>query len=467
MPNIILFLADDMGMGDIKAYDDTSTIPTPNMDSIASQGIRFMDAHSPAAICTPSRYAILTGRYAFRKNTGLVRSAYDEPLLEPKYETVAGLLRRVGYATAAFGKWHLGMNFSNKAGTGVARPGVGTTHFSTKDVDFTKPITDGPLNHGFDYFYGLGSAINHGPYTFIENDRVVELPTQFRKRKTYKGAGGPFREGWIADGWKDTQQGVVLCNKLLLYIKQQVSNPEKKPFFIYFAAVANHFPYVPPETLNGHKIKGAGGDDDKQPRRNDMIVQNDVILGELLKTLKDPNGDGDPSDSILDNTLLLISSDNGADRGYFEPVRDKKGTIYEGGHRVPLLAYWPKTIQSGKVSWKTVNLVDLYAALSELTGCRKKDGAAPDSRNILPVLLGKDPKEWTHGIMFNDERGTMQCISLRDGEWKLIVRKNKPIELYNLECDLKETKNVLPEYPELVDRMMKQYKKETQEHVMR
>lgn len=458
-PNIIFFLADDMGLGDIKIYDKTSTIPTPNMDRLATQGIRFMDAHSPASICTPSRYSILTGRYAFRRNTGLVHSAYDPPLLDNKHETVASMLKRVGYTTAAFGKWHLGMNFSNKKSTGPARPGAGCSHFSTKDVDFTKPISDGPLNHGFDYFFGLGSAINHGPYTFIENDHVVKVPTKFRRQKGYRKAGGPFREGWIADGWDDTQQGNVICNKALSFIRKHVEKSPDQPFFIYYASTANHFPWVPPDSFNGKKIKGAGGNDDKQPCRCDMIVENDIQLGEFMALLDDPNQDGDTSDSIADNTLVIVTSDNGADRGYYALIRDKKGSIYEGGHRVPLIVRWSGKIKKNQVSWKMVNLIDLYSTLADLTGCKPAPGAAPDSADILPALLGNATESWKRGIVIQNERGTSYSnTAIRDGEWKLIIKKHKPVELYNLKDDLKESENLISSNPEIVKKLMKEYK---------
>ncbi len=217
-PNIIIFYADDMGLGDIRAYDPESTIPTPNMDRLAAEGIRFSDAHSASAVCSPSRYSILTGRHEFRSqlNDLVWRSPYAPPLLDSDHETLPELLRRGGYNTAAFGKWHIGMSWPSKTGDGPAREGVNTSRFTTTEVDFTKPIMDGPLNHGFNYFFGIGSTINQGPYTFIENDRVTVIPKGIRAE--VKIGGGFFREGWIAERWDAEQINGTVAKKATDFI---------------------------------------------------------------------------------------------------------------------------------------------------------------------------------------------------------------------------------------------------------
>jgi arylsulfatase A len=454
-PNILFFMADDMGLGDVRVYDPSSTIPTPHMDRLAAEGIRFTDAHSPSSVCTPTRYSVLTGRYPFRSTLrdAVLRSAYDPPLLDAAHETVAGLMQRAGYRTAAFGKWHLGMSWTNAAGAGVARPGVGASRFSTRDVDFTRPILDGPTHHGFDYFFGIGSSINHGPYTFIENTAVSELPTRFREQIRYHNR--PFREGWIAPSWDDTQQGVVTSGKALDFVRRHVADHPDQPFFIYYAATANHWPYAPPEHLRGEPVRGRGGHDNDAGPRNDMVVQNDLKIGQFLALFDDHHGDGDPDRSITRKTLVIVTSDNGACIGHYEPIRDKKGSIYEGGHRVPLIVRWPGRVPAGAVSDQPVSLVDLYATLAALTGTKPAPGAAEDSHNILPALLGRPINR---GPMIQTESGAGPVFAIRDGSWKLIIRRDQPAELYRLDRDLKEQTNLIDDHPDRVARLMQTFR---------
>lgn len=455
-PNIVFFLADDMGMGDIGAYDASSKIPTPSMDRIAAEGARFRDVHAPTASCTATRYAVLTGRHAFRSRLegGVLRSAYDPPLLETRHETVADLMRRAGYRTAAFGKWHLGMAWTNRAGDGPAIPGVGTSPFSTTDVDFTKPILDGPRQHGFDRFFGIGSSINHGPYTFIADDRVTVPPTRFRR----PAPGAPsFREGWIALGWDDSQQGTVVSDRALAFLRTQVATEPGRPFFVYYAATANHWPHVPPERLYGRQVRGAGGRDNAAPRRNDMVVENDAILGALLDFLDDPNGDGDTGDSIAASTLLIVTSDNGADVGLYAPIRGGKGNIEEGGHRVPFLARWPGRILPGTVSDAVFSLMDLYATLAALTGTPARPGDAEDSRNALPGLLGTADAGWSRGPLLVQATGGSDVFAVRDGRWKLVMRAGKASELYDLADDPRETHDLLARKPAVAQRLARTF----------
>jgi len=447
MPHVIFFMADDMGLGDIQVYDNNSTIPTPNMDLLASQGIRFTDAHSPASVCTPTRYGVLNGMYPFRSalQDSVLRSAYDLPLLNNEFETVASLMKRAGYRTAAFGKWHLGMTFTGKTGE-PAEAGIGTSKFSTRDVNFSKPILNGPINHGFNYFFGLGSSINHGPYTFIENSNVTEIPTQFREQKDIEGSNS-FREGWIAPGWDDSQQGTVVCNKALSFIRNHIREMPDQPFFIYYAATANHWPHVPPEKLNGKPIRHRGGMDDSKPLHNDMVVENDIILGEMMSLLDEL--------SIAEDTLIIFTSDNGADIGYYDPIRGKKGSIYEGGHRVPFIARWPKQIPSARISNHPISLVDLYATLAALTNTSAKPYAARDSQNVLPALLDKVDRSWSRGPLLQQAK---QFYALRQDNWKLIIQNDKPKELYDLDKDLKESHNCLSEHPLVAKQLFAQYK---------
>lgn len=459
-PNIIIFLADDMGMGDIRAYDATSKIPTPNMDRLAREGLRFTDAHTPASVCTPTRYGLLTGRYPFRSalKDDVLRSAYGAPLLKKEHETIASLLKRAGYHTGAFGKWHLGMQWVNKAGDGAAKPGVGTSQFTTTDVDFTKPITDGPLQHGFDYYFGIASSMNHDPYSMVENDRVVALPTQLRPET--KLPGGVYRQGWVAPSWQDDHQDVLTSAKAREFIKQHRQRSPLQPFFMYYAAAANHFPYVPPKELNGKPVLGQGGNDDESPLRNDMVVLNDHVIGELLRQLEDPNGDGDKADSILENTLFILSSDNGADKGLYAPIRGKKAMIYEGGHRVPFIVRWPGKVPANAVSEQTIGLVDMYASLAALTGATPSKGAAQDSVNVLMAILGQaGEKPVRNQPMLQQALGGGDVFAVREGDWKLIVKAGKATELYHLGRDLKEAQNELAKEPATVARLLEVYRR--------
>ncbi len=465
-PNIIVFLADDMGMGDIHAYDESSTIPTPNFDRLAAEGRLFHNAHSPAAVCTPTRYGLLTGKYPVRsrlKDT-VLRSAYDAPLLDPGEETIAGLLRRAGYSTAAFGKWHLGMKWNNRDGNGIAQPGVETSEFTTADVSFNRPIIEGPLDCGFDYFFGIGSSINHGPYTFIENRWGTELPTEIRPETEINGR--PFREGWIAPGWKDDGQGAAISRKALDFMKQHLASDHGNPFFVYYAAVANHFPHVPPDSLYGKAVKGTGGNDDEAPDRNDMVAQNDLILGEMLALLEDPDGDGDTSDSVAANTLVIVTSDNGADVGLFEPIREKKGSIHEGGHRVPFIVRWPRTIPEGTESSALIGLNDLYATFASLTGVGEKNDTERDSESLAALFSAEEdaPGRQTP-LLIQDKGGKDVTYAITDGAWKLILSQEVPLELYHLEEDLKEETNLVKEKLDIVGRLTLSYREQIGERI--
>jgi len=452
-PNIIYFMADDLGLGDLRAYNPTSHIPTPNIDQLAGHGIRFRDAHAPAPICTPTRYSVLTGRYPFRSRlqSGVLYSAYDEPVLGPDLVTLPELLRRNGYATAAIGKWHLGNNFANRAGDGPARAAVGTGRYTTRDVDFSKPLLDGPLNHGFDYFFGLASTLNHDPYTFIENDRVTVLPDGFRAEQIVNGQ--PFREGWIAPGWDAAAVGEHLLDAALSFITRHVQTRPDQPFFLYYAEVAPHFPHVPPVAIHGHPVKGQGGRDNDDPARCDMIVQIDVVLGEILKRLRDPTGSGRSGQSIAADTLVILTSDNGADESSYAPLRSGKGSIYEGGQRVPFIASWPGKVPVGTTSDEVVGLNDMYATLAAAAGVQVPVGVAIDSENVLPALLAQARHAPVRGPLIVQGAST-ETLAVRLGRWKLIVKDDVPTELYDLKADLKESVNVLRQNPEVVKRLL-------------
>ncbi|MHC4885283.1 MAG: sulfatase family protein [Planctomycetota bacterium] len=457
-PNIIYLMADDLGLGDVTVYDKSSTIPTPNMERLARKGITFTDAHSPAAVCSPTRYSVLSGRYPFRCRDygGVLRSAYDEPLLESRHESIAQMLKRGGYRTAAFGKWHVGMNFFNRAGDGIARAGTPSI-FSTEDVDFTKPITDGPTTHGFDHFFGIGGSINHGPYSFIEDDRITVQPEYIRD-EIRPSTLGCYRQDWFAPGWSDAHQGARCAEKAVEFIKDHTANHEDEPFFIYHAEVAPHWPHVPPKDILGQPVQGRGGADDDIPERCDMIVQVDAVLGAFMACLEELG--------IADNTLLILTSDNGADTGLYEPIRGRKGELYEGGHRIPFIARWPGQIPAGATSDEILGLHDLAATFAAAAGITPNPEGPVDSANHLPALLGETSEDGMgsrSGPLIlttgGGGEGARRRMAIRQGPWKLLLEDGAPFELYNLAEDLKEAINCLEEEPDRVQALLDGWQK--------
>jgi arylsulfatase A-like enzyme len=392
-PNIVYILADDFGYGDAACYNKDAKIPTPNIDRLAAEGVRFTDAHSASAICSPTRYGILTGRYAWR--TRLKRNVlgpYDPPLIEPGRLTVGALLQQHGYHTACIGKWHLGMDWGGAKSEADAKAGT--------------PVADGPTTRGFDEFYGYTEA--RSIRTVIENDRVV----------------GTF---------EPVEVQPMMAKRAVAYIDARAK--DGKPFFLYQPLSIPHTPHVPAKEFEGKSGQGDYGD---------WIYEGDWVVSQIVEALQ-RNG-------LAENTLLLVSSDNGAEGREYSPLRGSKRSIYEGGHREPLVAWWPGKIKPGTVCDDTVCLNDLLATAAEIVGQKVPDGAGEDSVSLLPLLLGtaKEPvREATvHQSMAGD-------LAIRQGPWKLIFFKNGKRELYNLKDDLGETKNVAAENADVVERLTK------------
>jgi arylsulfatase A len=421
-PNIIFILADDMGFGDVGCYNPESRIPTPNMDRIAAEGMRFHDAHSASAVCTPSRYGILTGRYCWRGPLKHgVLYGYEPPLIEPERLTVAGLLKRAGYTTACMGKWHLGLDFAAKPGSDIdfSRPlpwGNATREFEDQ-IDFTAPIAGGPNALGFDRFFGCsGCPTCQPPYGFIENDRFVETPAVYVEAPPYSG-----RAGYTAPGWQHKDADPTIGRRAAEYVEQQAGS--ERPFFLYLASDACHEPCVEEVVPDFARGKSRAG------HRGDLVWLYDWMVGQVLDAL-DRTGQAE-------NTLIMVSSDNGAlpgDRfgdgegdyhGYYtydhRPCGDWRGYkahIWEGGHREPLLARWPGRIAAGSSCDELVGLHDLMATCAAITGQDLLAGAAPDSVDILPLLLD-EPHEvpLRDSLIHHSGNGV---FSVRKGPWKLI-----------------------------------------------
>ncbi|MDR3638001.1 MAG: arylsulfatase [Isosphaeraceae bacterium] len=459
-PNIIVLLADDMGFGDPRCFNPDSKALTPHMDRLAREGRRFIDAHSPSSVCSPTRYALLTGRYAWRSRLKRgVLKPWDPALIEPGRLTLPALLKRHGYATAAFGKWHLGWTWTGLDG----KPLAAEENDFPRRVDFTRPILEGPTTRGFDDFFGMVGNTVASP-CLLENDRPL-----------FTGASPPLNEPpdiagvprALLEPWEERNSLPVLTEKVTWYLDQQGAEAPRRPFFVYFAMTAPHAPLIPYGRFRGLT---AHGDE------CDLVSQLDDTVGRVLDAIE-RNG-------LADNTLVLLSSDNGspgfADEGaptasviarYGHhpngPWRGMKGDAHEGGHRVPLIARWPGRVPPGTTSDETVCLVDLLATCAALVGDRLPEEAGEDSHDILPALLGVPHKTPIREATVHHTLTGM--FAIRQGDWKLILGRgsggftlpqdvpSKPGEpagqLYHLKDDPKETNDLYTQRPEIVTRL--------------
>jgi len=463
-PNIIYILADDLGYGDLSCLNPDSKIATPNLDLLADQGMTFTDAHSPSSVCSPTRYGILTGRYAWR--TELKKSvlwAWDGPLIEPNRKTVGALLQENGYSTACIGKWHLGWAWPTEDGASInenlpiGQHDVDLRYEFGKKVDFSVPIPGGPTTRGFDYYFG-DDVPNFPPYAFIENDRLVDQPLM-EKPRTMFGSPGPMVEGWQLD-----QVLPELTKKAVEYIKAEPGTGifQKKigqPFFLYFPLTAPHTPIAPALEFQGKSQAGAYGD---------YVQEVDWVVGQVFKALKESGQE--------QNTLVIFTSDNGS------PARDgtkmsgpvnsvlqynhhpsyifrgMKADIWEGGHRVPFLARWPNHIPAGVTTDNLICLTDLMATLAGLLNVSLPQNAGEDSHNMLPVMLGKKNTDRLpvvhHSIqgMFAIRQGPWKFIEgIGSGGWSSeIADSTTPGQLYHLENDPGEQNNVYQSHPGIV-----------------
>ncbi|MBI9017863.1 MAG: sulfatase-like hydrolase/transferase [Phycisphaerae bacterium] len=459
-PNIVFILADDLGYGDPQCYNKDSKIPTPNIDCLAGQGMRFTDAHSPTSVCTPTRYGILTGRYAWRTRLkSSVLWPWDKPLISKERLTVAEMLKGLNYNTACIGKWHLGWSWATKDDMEIPlwmnnakRNQVGTK------IDYSKAIADGPLAHGFDYYFG-DDVPNFPPYCFIENDRTLGMPTAIKPNNMFGHAGAMLPD------WKLENVMPTITDKAVDYIDKQVSQTPDKPFFLFFTLTAPHTPIAPTAEFQGKSQAG---------RYGDFVHEVDHCMGRIIQQLK-KNG-------IEDNTLVIFTSDNGSPGrdgtndsgptgsvnkfGHFPSAhwRGMKSDAWEGGHRVPFIARWPGKIGAGKESDEVICLADFMATTADIVGFDLPDNAAEDSFNILPVLLGEKYDQPIRDSIIHHSGNGM--FAVRKGNWKLIAGLGsggfsspssiKPTadgpkgQLYNLANDLQEKENLWLKRPEKV-----------------
>lgn len=479
-PNILLIYADDLGYGDVGCYNTESKVPTPNLDRLAAEGMRFTDAHSPSTVCTPSRYSVMTGQMAFRLDYPGVFTGVEGPcLIEADRLTLPEMLQQEGYETAMFGKWHIGMTFTAKNGrpihelqTAKGDPQA-NRYFGVelvKQVDFSTPIPDGPLNQGFDHFFGtVCCPTTDWLYAFVDGDRIPNPPSRVLDRAAEGLPVHPYsrdnRIGLLADDFDLEEVDMVFLEKSKQFLKGHAATKPDKPFFLFHSTQAVHLPSFPGRDFKGKTKAGPHGD---------FIFEFDWIVGELIQTLKRLG--------LEENTLVIVTSDNGPevatsihmrktyDHNGARPWRGIKRDQWEGGHRVPFIAYWPGQIKAGSTSDQTISQTDLMATCAALVGYHLPDNAAEDSFNILPALLGTDEGQPIRP--FTLHQSVRLDLAIRKGNWKYLDHKGSggnryprkglescsvqerdpdaPGQLYNLKTDPGETKNLYYEHPEKV-----------------
>jgi len=452
-PNIIYILADDLGIGDVSVFNRDSKIQTKNIDALAAEGMRFTDAHSGSAVCTPTRYGILTGRYSWRTHLqNGVLWGYDTALIARDRYTLANLFKNNGYNTACIGKWHLGLGWQKD---------------KSDQVDFSKPLRTGPNSAGFDYSYIISASLDIPPYVYIENQRITAK--KIENIKENKGAGF-WREGPIGTGQKHADVLDNFTDKAISYIKDQAKKPAK-PFFLYLPLTSPHTPILPTSEFEGKSGINAYAD---------FVLKTDAVLGKIRAALQQTGLDK--------NTILVLTSDNGASpmsdfktlesKGHFVSAgyRGAKADIYEGGHRIPFIIKWPGKIAPNTVSSQIVSLTDFMATAASIIGAKLSDNQAEDSYSLLPILLSK-PKDYKReSIIHHSIDGK---FAIRKGDYKLILARGSggwsaptesnaeklnlpPIQLYNLKTDMKEQYNLAASMPSVVSELTELLQKQIQ-----
>lgn len=446
LPNIVLILADDFGVGNIQTNYPQNKIATPFLDKLCGEGMYFTDAHSGAASCTPSRYGILTGRYCWRTRLqARVLACYEPPLISKDRVTLPGFLGENGYQTACIGKWHLGWMWPGDQPSTMGEYNV----LRSAKWDFTKPIQEGPTTRGFDYYFGT-DVPNFPPYCFIENDRTVGLPGDWKSTTDLDGITGAMLHGWKMD-----QILPELTKRAVSYIEKK--STENKPFFLFFSMTAPHEPVRPTmEFVNKSGIAPIA----------DFIMETDWSIGEVVKAI-DRSG-------IADNTLIIFAADNGQSKytgldkliaaGHYPggEYRGGKGDIWEGGHRVPLIARWPGHIPAKSKNTHMVSLTDIFSTCAALIDKQVPPYAAEDSRSFLPALFGREAKNMRNDIINHSGPGE---FAIRKGRWKLVFAKpgdathSKPEtmscvqQLYNLDADPAEKEDVKMGHADIINEL--------------
>jgi len=473
-PNILVILTDDLGFGDVACYNPESKVPTPNLDALAQQGMRFTDAHSPATVCTPTRFSLLTGALCMRTGRSPVFTGAGGPcLIKDQRLTLAELLQDAGYETALFGKWHVGLTFYDKQGEPIHKGGLD----AVRRIDYSRRIDGGPIDHGFDRFFGTACCpTTDWLYAYIDGDRVPNPPTQIIDKGPYPDNPytKDFRPGVVADDFDASGVDLVFLDKSKQFIREQAEQRPDQPFFLLHSMQAVHLPSIPAERFRGKTDAGPHGD---------FIYQMDWVVGELMKTLE--------QQGVADNTLVVFCSDNGPEvptvihmRGDHDhdgarPWRGVKRDGWEGGHRTPFIARWPGRVEAGAVSDQLLSLTDLYATFASIVGKPVPASDAEDSYDMLPVLLGEQGEasrrpyllQQTHwaqkmsittpdGWKYMDYKGSGgNNYNRQRSNWSMRQYKlpntdpDAPGQLYNLAEDPGETTNLYSKHPEVVAKL--------------
>ena len=456
-PNIVILYADDMGVADVSYGNPKAKIQTPHLDKLASQGMTFTDGHSSSGICTPSRFALLTGQHHWRRFHGIV-GAFGGTVFEPDDFTIAKMFKQKGYSTGCFGKWHLGWNFD-----AIRKPGAKKGDPRAESYDWTKRFPDGPLDQGFDYYFGDGT-INFPPYCWIEGDRFVTTPTKPVIKSRPLAGSGSFRPGPMAESWNPFDILPTITQKTVEWIAKQ---KKEQPFFAYLAFNSPHYPIVPNKEYHGKSKAGYYGD---------FVIETDGMVGKVMQALQEHG--------FSDNTLVIFSADNGAETHAFERLekfdqwssgkyRGLKRDIYEGGHRVPFIVKWPGRVKKGVRSDEVVSQVDLASTFAKIIDYPLAKTEAIDSYNLLPVLAGK---KYSKPLRVATVQNTSaKKFALRQGDWVLINaptgaakkeqqdylnhfglepygKENQGL-LFNLKNDPRQSNNLYSQYPSKVKKM--------------
>ena len=433
-PNIVYILCDDLGYGDIHCLNpDRSKVKTPQADRLAEQGMTFTDAHSSSSVCTPTRYTVLTGRYNWRtKLQKGVLMGYGKPLIDRERLTVPGMLKQAGYHTACIGKWHLGLNFGETKGK----------------RDLSKPIADGPVDRGFDYYYGISASLDMPPYAYIKDRQFTQALTTEKKW---------VRKGAAAEDFEAVDVLPELTKKACAYIADRAK--KDAPFFLYLPLASPHTPVVPTKEWQGKSEIGPYGD---------FVMQTDWALGQVVKAIDDAG--------IADNTLVVFTSDNGCApyvgvkefeaKGHYPSanLRGYKADVWDGGHRVPFIVRWKGKVKAGSQYDGTVCLADLMATSADLVGVKLPDNAGEDSVSMLPAMVGETTESLREGTVHHSFGGN---FAIRKGKWKLIfcagsggwakprdkeaLKQGLPkVQLYDMDADIGEKTNLQAKHPEVV-----------------
>ena len=453
LPNIIFVMADDLGIGDISPTNPDCKIETPNLQTMADQGLTFLDAHSPSSVCTPTRYGVLTGRYNWRSRLARGVLGGSSPHLIPADRpTVAHMLHKSGYHNQMIGKWHLGWDWAKLPET------------DGKKIDFTQPVKNGPDINGFDGYYGHCGSLDMAPYVWVDTGKITAIPKREEGVTKKQNPYAWYRKGPISPDFEIEKVLPHLFEKSIAHIKTRATAAkEGKPFFLYLPLPAPHTPIVPVPPF-----KDASGINPYA----DFVMQVDHHMGELMAAVKDAG--------IDDNTIIFFTSDNGCSpEANFDLLkkhahapsagyRGHKADIFEGGHRIPLIVRWPAKIKGGKTTQAMTCLTDLYATLRDVTGQPAEDLGGEDSHSLVPVFNGSEKSSRTslisHSIggSFAIRKGNWKlCLSSGSGGWSAprekVAKKNglPKMQLFNLKSDRGEQKNLVSDEPEQVESLLK------------